>query len=190
MWGRGSPPSFRRGTGPTSIGPPPLPVPWPPQPHRQAPGSWEVRVSRAQRPRELWQRGLAMTLWACGPRSGLQEEPGQHHRGRARRGDLLQVLLRQEVRAQGLWLRAGRGHPEHGQGGVARHQTRGVSTPTWNRGPTSASGPGRAAGAEGLERPGPSPCGAMAVFPCTGRSPENGWAPLLCPQTRKPSQSK
>lgn len=62
------------------------------------------------------------------PRSGLQEEPGQHDGGGAWGGDLLQVLLRQEVRAQGLRLRAGRRHAQHRQGGVAGHPARGVST--------------------------------------------------------------
>lgn len=69
----------------------------------------------------------ARSLSSCPPHSGLQEKPGQHHGGRAWRGNLLQVLLRQEVRAQGLRLRAGRRHAQHGQGGVAGHQARGVS---------------------------------------------------------------
>lgn len=59
--------------------------------------------------------------------SGLQEESGQHHGGCAWRGDLLQVLLWQEVRAKRLWLWAGRRHAEHRQGGVTGHQARRVS---------------------------------------------------------------
>ena len=38
------------------------------------------------------------------------------------RRDLLQVMLRQEVWAKRLRLRAGRRHAEHRQGGVSGHQ--------------------------------------------------------------------
>uniref|UniRef100_A0A8C5TLK5 Cysteine and glycine rich protein 1 n=1 Tax=Malurus cyaneus samueli TaxID=2593467 RepID=A0A8C5TLK5_9PASS len=42
------------------------------------------------------------------PLCQVWQEPGVHHPGRQRWGDLLQRLLRQELRSQGLWLRAGR----------------------------------------------------------------------------------
>lgn len=134
---------------------------------------------RAQRPRELRAAGLAVTpLALCTPavvcKKNLDSTTVAVHGA----GDLLQVLLRQEVWAQGLRVRQG-GHPEHGQGGIAGHQTRGVSTPAPSRGP-----PVRQAPPEISSRG----AGAASPFLCTGRGPQNCWAPLLCPQMRKPSQ--
>ncbi|KAG5846122.1 hypothetical protein ANANG_G00146410 [Anguilla anguilla] len=40
---------------------------------------------------------------------GVPEGAGQPHAGHPRPGDLLQVLLREEVRAQGVWVRPGAG---------------------------------------------------------------------------------
>lgn len=61
--------------------------------------------------------------------SGLQEGLGQHHAGYSWPGDLLQVMLREEVRPQRIRLRPGSGDAQHGPGGAAGNQTRRVSWP-------------------------------------------------------------
>lgn len=63
---------------------------------------------------------------ACVP-SGLQEGLRQHHTGYSRHWDLLQVLLREEVRPQGLRLRSGSRGAQHGQRRAPGDQTRRVS---------------------------------------------------------------
>lgn len=61
--------------------------------------------------------------------SGLQEGIRQHHTGKPWPGDLLQVVLREEVRPQRLRLRTGGRNTQHGPRRAAWNQTWTVSLP-------------------------------------------------------------